>query len=83
MAVRGSSGVGVGEQSAQQGKGIAQGRSCSVGLTIGPQEGRQLAAGVHAPFDRQIEQQSLGFAQGKREAATIIQNFGGAEHGQT
>jgi hypothetical protein len=56
MAVRGRGGVGVGEQAAQQHESIAQGGAGSAGLTIGPQEGRQFAAGVHTPFDRQIEQ---------------------------
>jgi len=65
MAVRGRGGVEGGEQAAQHHESIAQGGACTVGCTVGPQEGRQFAAGVHAPFDRQVEQQGLCLAQGK------------------
>src|SRR5205085_8769023 len=57
MAVRGSRGVGGSEQAAQQRQGVAQGGACSVGLTVRPQQGRQFAARVQTPFDRQVEQQ--------------------------
>ena len=83
MAVHGRGSVGVGEQCAQQGNRVAQGRATIVGRTVGPQEGRQLAAGVRAPFDRQVEQQGLGLAQGKGEAGAVVHHFGWAEHGQT
>ncbi len=83
MAVRGSRGLGVVEQAAQQQKGVAQGGARSGGLTIGPEEGRQFAAGVHAPFDCQVEQQGLCLAQGKGEAAAVMKRFRRAEHGQT
>ncbi len=73
----------VGEQTAQQHQGVAQGGAGIVGLTVGPQEGRQFAAGVHAPFDCQVEQQGLGLAQGKGEAAFVMHHFGRAEYGQT
>ncbi|MFL5592347.1 MAG: hypothetical protein ACJ8DI_32515 [Ktedonobacteraceae bacterium] len=82
MAVRGSRGVGVGEQRAQQGQGVAQGGARSGGRTVGPEEGRQFAAGVQAPFDRQVEQQGLCLVQGKGEAAAFMHHFGRAEHGQ-
>ncbi len=39
MAVRGRGGVGVGEQRAQQGKGVAQGRAPILRRTVGPQQG--------------------------------------------
>src|SRR5258707_15719899 len=68
MAVLGRRSVGVSEQAPQQRKGGAQTRTSSVGLTIGPKEGSQLAAGMHAAFDRQVEQQGLRLAQGKGEA---------------
>ncbi len=75
--------IEIGEQAAQQRQGIAQGRASSVGLTVGPQKGRQLAAGMQASFDRQVEQQSLRLAQGKGEAAFIMKHFRSAEYGQT
>ncbi len=83
MAVRGRGGVGVVEQAAQQHKGVAQGGARRGGRTIGPEEGRQFAARVHAPFDCQVEQQGLGLAQGKGEAAFVMHHFGRAEYGQT
>jgi hypothetical protein len=81
MAVRRSRRIEIGEQVAQQGQGVAQGLARIVGLTVGPQQGRQFAAGVHAPFDRQVEQQSLCLAQGKHEATAVMHLFGRAEHG--
>jgi hypothetical protein len=36
---------------------------------------------MQAPFDRQVEQQGLRLAQGKREAAAIMKHFGRAEYG--
>jgi hypothetical protein len=75
--------VGVVEQAAQQGQGVAQGGSCLMGSTIRPQQGSELAPWVHAPFDRQIEQQGLRLAQGKAEAVAVVKDFWWAEHGQT
>jgi len=80
MAVRGSRGVRGGEQAAQQRQGVAQGGARSMGLTVRPQQGREFAARVHTPFDRQVEQQGLRLAQGKREAAAVMIHFGRAEH---
>ena len=83
MAVRVSrGGVGVGEQVAQQGNGVAQGRARSVGLTVGPQQSSQIAAGMHAAFNCQVEQQSLRLAQGKREAAFVMKHFWRSEYCQ-
>ena len=69
MAVR--SRRGVGEEAAQQGEGIAQDGAGIVGLTVGPQQSRQLAAEVHAAFDGQVEQQGKAdsslFAVRKRD----------------
>ncbi len=81
MGVLSRSGVGVGEQAAQQPKGIAQGPARIRRIAVGPQQGGELAAGMHAPFDRQVEQQGLRLAQGKREAAAVMIHFGWAEHG--
>jgi len=53
------------------------------GLTVRPEQGGQFAAGMHAAFDRQVEQQGLRLAQGKREAAAVMKHFGRPEHGQT
>src|SRR5260221_5847346 len=83
MAVLGSRGVRVDEESAQGYKSAAQGGAPLLGPTVRPQEGGQLAAGVHAAFDRQVEQQGLGLAQGKGEAAAITKYFWWAEHGQS
>src|SRR5438876_11498434 len=66
MAVRSR---GIGEQAAQQRDGVAQGLTRISRLAVGPQQSSELAAGMHAPFDRQVEQQSLRLAQGKGEAA--------------
>jgi hypothetical protein len=52
-----------------------------MGLTVGPQEGSQFAAGMQAPFDREVEQQSQCLAQGKREATFVMNHFWSAEHG--
>jgi len=68
---------------AQQCNGVAQGSASFVGLTIVPEERIQGAPGMHAPFDCQVEQQGLRFAQGKRKAASAMKHFGSAEHGQT
>ncbi|HEX6551157.1 MAG TPA: hypothetical protein VF026_00220, partial [Ktedonobacteraceae bacterium] len=76
-------GVGVSEQGAQQRQGVAQGRASIMGLTVGPQQGGELDAGMHAAFDGQVEQQGLRLAQGKREAAVVMKDFGSAEHGKT
>ena len=83
VGVLGSRGVGVGEQAAQQRNGVAQGCARIVGLTIGPQEGGQLAARMHAAFDRQVDQQGLCLAQGKGETASVMKHFGRAEDGHT
>src|SRR5260221_41374 len=83
IAVLGSRGVRVDEESAQGYKSGAQGGAPLLGPTVRPQEGGQLAAGVHAAFDRQVEQQGLGLAQGKGEAAAITKYFWWAEHGQS
>jgi hypothetical protein len=83
MAVPARRGVVVSEQAAQQGQGIAQGRARIVGLAVGPQQGGELAAGMQTAFDRQVEQQGLRLAQGKREVAAIMNHCGRAEHGQT
>ena len=80
MAVPGRRGVG--QQAAQQGQGVAQGIARSGGFTVGPQQGGQFTAGVHASFDRQVEQQGFGLAQGKAQAALVMKHFGRAEHGQ-
>jgi hypothetical protein len=81
MGVLGRSGVGVGEQAAQQPQGIAQGPARIGGLTVRPEQGGQFAAGMHAAFDRQVEQQRLCLAQGKAEAAAVMIHFRRAEHG--
>jgi hypothetical protein len=81
MGVLGRSGVGVGEQAAQQPNGIAQGPARIGGLTVRPEEGGQFAAGMHAAFDRQVEQQRLCLAQGKAEAAAVMKDFRRAEYG--
>ncbi len=83
MAVLGSSGVGVGQQAAQQGESVAQGGAPIRGVAVGPQEGSQLAARVQATFDGQVEQQGLRLAQGKGEATAVMKHFGRAEYGQT
>ncbi len=82
VGVLSRSGVGVGEQAAQQGKGVAQGRARSMGLAVRPQQGGQFATGMHAAFDRQVDQQAQRLAQGKAEAAAVMKHFGWAEHGQ-
>src|SRR5260370_41267997 len=71
------------KQVAQQRNNNAQGVTRVVGLAIWPQEGRQLAARMHATFDRQVEQQGLRLAQSKRETPAVMKHFGSAEHGQT
>ena len=68
------------EQIAQQAQSIAQGLARIGRLAVGPQQSRQLGARVQAPFDRQIEQQGLRLAQGKAEAAAVMNHFGRAEH---
>jgi hypothetical protein len=73
---------GVGQQAAQEGQGVAQGIARSGGLAVGPEQGGQLTAGVHASFDRQVEQQGFGLAQGKAQAALVMEHFWRAEHGQ-
>jgi hypothetical protein len=52
-------------------------------LTVRPQEGSELAAGMHTTFDGQVEQQGLPFAQGKGEPRTIMKDFGSAEYTET
>ncbi len=83
VAVLGRRGVGIGEQAAQQGKGVAQVLARIGGLTVGPQQRRQLAPRMQAPLHRQVEQQGLRLAQGKGEAAAVMHHFRWAEHGQT
>jgi hypothetical protein len=83
MAVLGRRSGRRGEQVAQQGKGVAQGLTSNLGLTVRPQQGGQFAAGMHAPLNGQVEQQSLRLAQRKGEAAFIMKHFGRAKHGQT
>ena len=72
----------VGQQAAQESQGVAQGIACNRGFTVGPQQGGQLTAGVHASFDSQIEQQGFSLAQGKAQAALVMKDFGRTEHGQ-
>jgi hypothetical protein len=82
VAVRSRRGVGVGEQAAQQGNSVAQVLTRIGGLTVGPQQRRQLAARMQAPLHHQVEQQGLRLAQGKAEAAAVMHHFRWAEHGQ-
>ena len=77
MAVLGRRGVGVSEQAAQQGKGVAQRLASDIGLTVGPQERSQFAAGMHAPFDRQVEQQGLALRKGKLRRLPSCNTSGG------
>ncbi len=81
MAVR--SRQGVGERATQQRQGVAQGPARIGWLAVGPQQRGELAAGVQALLDRQVEQQGLRLAQGKAEAGFVMKDFGRAEHGQT
>jgi hypothetical protein len=83
MAVRRSRRIEIGEQAAQQRQGVAQGLASIMGLTVGPQQSRQFAAGMQAAFNCHVEQQGLRLAQGKGEAAAVMIHFGRAEHGQT
>ncbi|OLD84402.1 MAG: hypothetical protein AUF64_01825 [Chloroflexi bacterium 13_1_20CM_54_36] len=83
MTVRRSRRIKIGEQAAQQRQGVAQGRARTLGLTVGPQQGGQFAAGMHAALDRQVEQQGLRLAQGKGEAMVMMKHFWGAEHAHT
>jgi hypothetical protein len=70
------------EQVAQEGYGVAQRGARFVWLTVWPEEGIQLAPLMQAPFDGQVEQQRLRFAQGKAEAAAVMKHFGSPEHRQ-
>jgi hypothetical protein len=81
MAVLGWRSGRHGEQVTQQGKGVAQGLTSDLGLTVRPQERGQFAARLHAPLDRQVEQQGLRLAQGKGEAASIMYHFRRSQHG--
>jgi hypothetical protein len=38
---------------------------------------------MHAAFDRQVEQQGLGLAQGEGETAAVTKYFWWAEYGQS
>ena len=55
MTVRRSRGIGTREQVTQQCQGIAQAFESIGRLTVGPEQGGQLAAGMHAAFDRQVK----------------------------
>jgi hypothetical protein len=79
----GRRGLWIAEQVTQQRNGVTQGGASFVRLTVGPQERVQLAPVMHAPLDRQVEQQGLRFAQGKGEAAAVMKDFGRAEYVQT
>ena len=81
MAVLGSRGLGGDEESAQGDERVAQGDAPLWWPAVWPQEGGQLAAGVYTTFDRQVEQQGLGLAQGKGEAAAVMKYLWWAEHG--
>src|SRR5258708_35178805 len=83
MDMVGRRGLWIAEQATQQRNGVPQGGASFVRLTVGPQERVQLAPLMHAPLDRQVEQQGLRFAQGKGEAVVATKNIGGAEHRQT
>ena len=83
MGMGGRRGLWIAEQATQQRNGVPQGGAGFVRLTVGPQECVQLAPLMHAPLDRQVEQQGLRFAQGKGEAVTIMKDFGRAEYVQT
>ncbi len=83
MAMGGSSGIEVGQQRAQQGKGVAQGRTGIVGRTVGPQEGGKLAAGMYALLDRQVEQQGRALRKAKVRRLLSCTTFGRAQHSQT
>src|SRR6266700_904585 len=83
MAGLGSGGVEGDEESAQRHEGVAQGGASRLGPAVGPQEGGQLAAGVHTAFNRQVKQQGLRLAQVKGEASAIKKYLWWAEHGQS
>src|SRR5438132_14092775 len=83
MTVRRSRGIGTREQVTQQCQGIAQALESIGRLTVGPEQGGQLAAGMHATFDPQVKQQGLRLAQGKRETTAMMKNSGRAEHRKT
>jgi len=81
MGMGGRRGLWIAKQATQQRNGVAQGGASFARLTIGPQERVQLAPLMHAPLDRQVEQQGLRFAQGKGEAVAVIDHSLVIDHG--
>src|SRR5258708_9903239 len=83
MDMVGRRGLWIAEQATQQRNGVTQGSASFVRLTVRPQERVQLAPLMHAPLNRQVEQQGLRFAQGKGEAGGGMKDFGWGAHAQT
>src|SRR5260370_42499796 len=83
MAGLRSGGVAGDEESAQRHEGGAQGGASRLAPAVGPQEGGQLAAGVHTAFNRQVKQQGLRLAQVQGAASAIKKYLWSAGHVQS